>query len=65
MAAMGAWPVPWDLYGRRDGLAGPWAPYCRRGGVVGPLGPEGRLGGVAGPQGPVWTPLGRGPSFAL
>jgi len=75
MAAVGAWPVPWNPYGRRGGVAGPWAPYGCSGGVGGPFGPEwpkwgcgrpwalyGRRGGVAGPLALVWLPCASGRS---
>jgi len=39
IAAVGAWPISWVLYGCRGGVAVPLSPYGRRGGVAGPLGP--------------------------
>ena len=47
--AVGAWLVPWVLYGRRRGVANPLVSYGNRGGVAGPLVP-------------VWLPWGCGRS---
>jgi len=49
MTAVGAWPVPWD-------------PYGRRGSVARPLGSYGRREDVAGYLGPIWPPWKRGRS---
>jgi len=57
MVAVGAWSVPWGLYGRREGVAVP----------LGPMWPVswiqyGRRGGMARQMGPVWPPWERGHS---
>jgi len=52
MAAVGAWPVSWAVYG-----------CC--GGEALPLGPVWRPWGLARLLGPLWTPWVRGPSPGL
>jgi len=52
MAAVWAWPVPWALYGRREGVARPQRPVWPTWG----RGLSPRL---------VWLPWGRGPSPEL
>jgi len=70
MAGLGAWPIPWEPYGRRVVVAGPlghvWPPWSR-GRSPGfrlaavrlwpvPWTPSGRRVVVAGFMGPVWPP---------
>jgi len=49
LAAVGAWPVPLDLFGRREGVLVPCALFGRRRVLEDPLGP-------------VWPPWNRGQS---
>ena len=53
MDAVGAWPVPWALYGPVEAWPIPWAPYGRPGCVAGTLGlvwPPWRHGQSPGPH---------------